>query len=112
MVKTKIFMTNGSLMKAESIAECSLWSILQYFWPAWSDYWSWNQFLVFLRVVVLHRFYCIKLSLFTYRAKELMEKKKEEKAKADFEVNLTFYIYVAINVLKFWTLFSLFSQIK
>ena len=52
-------------------------------------------------MVVLHRFYCIKLSLFTYRAKELMEKKKEEKAKADFEVNLTFYIYVAINVLKF-----------
>ena len=29
--KTKIFMTNGSLMKVESIAECSLWSILQYF---------------------------------------------------------------------------------
>ena len=29
--KTKIFMTNGSLMKVESIAECSPWSILQYF---------------------------------------------------------------------------------
>ena len=29
--KTKILMTNGSLMKVESIAECSLWSILQYF---------------------------------------------------------------------------------
>ena len=26
-----ILMTNGSLMKVESIAECSLWSILQYF---------------------------------------------------------------------------------
>ena len=26
----KILMTNGSLMKVESIAECSLWSILQY----------------------------------------------------------------------------------
>ena len=29
--KTKILMTNGSLMKVESIAECSHWSILQYF---------------------------------------------------------------------------------
>ena len=29
--KTKIFMTNGSLMKVQSIAECSPWSILQYF---------------------------------------------------------------------------------
>ena len=28
--KTKILMTNGSLMKVESIAECSHWSILQY----------------------------------------------------------------------------------
>ena len=27
----KIFMTNGSLMKVECIAECSHWSILQYF---------------------------------------------------------------------------------
>ena len=29
--KTNILMTNGSLMKVESIAECSPWSILQYF---------------------------------------------------------------------------------
>ena len=29
--KTEILMTNGSLMKIESIAECSPWSILQYF---------------------------------------------------------------------------------
>ena len=29
--KPKILMTNGSLMKVESIAECSPWSILQYF---------------------------------------------------------------------------------
>ena len=34
--KTKILMTNGSLMQVESIAECSLWSILWYFWPALS----------------------------------------------------------------------------
>ena len=27
----KIFMTNGSLMTVKSIAECSPWSILQYF---------------------------------------------------------------------------------
>ena len=33
-------MTTGSLMKVKSIAECSLWSILQYFWPALSDNWS------------------------------------------------------------------------
>ena len=38
--KTKILMTNGSLMKVKSIAECSLWSILQYFLPALSDNWS------------------------------------------------------------------------
>ena len=29
--QTKILMTNGSLMKTESIAECSPWSFLQYF---------------------------------------------------------------------------------
>ena len=29
--KTKILITNGSLMKVKSIAECSPWSILQYF---------------------------------------------------------------------------------
>ena len=40
-------MTNGSLMKVESIAECSPWSILQYFWPALSDTMSWKPILVF-----------------------------------------------------------------
>ena len=29
-------------MKVESIAECSHWSILQYFWPALSDNLSWK----------------------------------------------------------------------
>ena len=38
--KTKILMTNCSLMKVKSIAECSPWSILQYFWPALSNNWS------------------------------------------------------------------------
>ena len=37
-------MTTGSLMKVESIAECSLWSILQYFWPALSVNQSWKPF--------------------------------------------------------------------
>ena len=35
-------MTNGSLMKVKSIAECSKGSILQYFWPALSDNRSWK----------------------------------------------------------------------
>ena len=35
--KTKVLMTKGSLMKVESIAECSQWGILQYFWPALSN---------------------------------------------------------------------------
>ena len=29
--KTKVLMTNGGLLQVESIAECSPWSILQYF---------------------------------------------------------------------------------
>ena len=44
--KTKILMTNGSLMKVESIAECYPWSILQYFWPALSNYRYWKPILV------------------------------------------------------------------
>ena len=31
-----------SLMKVEIFAECSPWSILQYFWPALSKNWSWK----------------------------------------------------------------------
>ena len=45
--KTKILKINGILMKVESIAECSLWSILQYFWPALRDNRSWKPILVF-----------------------------------------------------------------
>ena len=37
-----MFMTNGSLMKVQIIAECSAWSILQYFWPALSKNKSWK----------------------------------------------------------------------
>ena len=35
-------MEKGSLMKVESIAECSKGSILQYFWPALSDNRDWK----------------------------------------------------------------------
>ena len=31
-------------MKVKNIAECSRWSILQYFWPALSDNRSWKPF--------------------------------------------------------------------
>ena len=60
--KTKGLMANGSLMKVESIAECSPWSILQYFWPALSDNRSWKSFFVFflsgrLRQVLLYVFF-------------------------------------------------------
>ena len=63
-------MTNGSLMKVKSIAECSPWSILQYFWPTLSDNCGLenqivgleNQIVVFSRVAALHRFYCKSIS--------------------------------------------------
>ena len=42
MATTKILMTNGSLMKVESIAERSPQSSLQYFWPALNNNWSWK----------------------------------------------------------------------
>ena len=40
--KTKMIMTNGILMKVKSFAECSSWSILQYFWAALSNNRSWK----------------------------------------------------------------------
>ena len=53
-------MKNGSLMKVQSIAECSHWSILQYFWPTLSHSQSvlkkkfWSSFWV----AAEDRFYC------------------------------------------------------
>ena len=52
-------MENGSLMQVKSIAECSPWSILQYFWYALSDNRYWKPVLVFflgdrLRQVLLY----------------------------------------------------------
>ena len=44
----KILMTNGSLKKVESIAECSKGSVLQYFWPALSDNLSWKPIFCLL----------------------------------------------------------------
>ena len=41
-------MENESLMKVESIAECSKGSILQYFWPVLSDIRYWKPIFLFL----------------------------------------------------------------
>ena len=79
--KTKILMTNDSLMKVESIEECSSLSILQYFnlhkrsilqnsQPALSNNRSWNQFGSSFWVATLNRFYCTSFTLinmYTYQ---------------------------------------------
>ena len=49
-------MKNSSLMKVRCIAECSPWSILQYFDLHKAIIGLENQFLVFLRVAVLCMF--------------------------------------------------------
>ena len=56
--QTKILMTNGSLMKVESIAECSPRRILQYNDLHKAIIGLENQFVVFLRVALLDGFYC------------------------------------------------------
>ena len=53
----------GSLMKVESIAECSPWSILQYFWTALSDNWSWKPFFGLFESSRFTQAYCICLLL-------------------------------------------------
>ena len=63
--KTKILMAKGSLMKVQSIAECSPWSILQYFWPALSDNLSWKPILVFFLSGCLRQVYCIPERIFS-----------------------------------------------
>ena len=57
--KTKVLMTNGSLMKVESIAECSPWSILQYFCPALSNNWSYNPIFGLFESGHFTQVYCI-----------------------------------------------------
>ena len=63
IITTKILLTDGSLMKIESNAECSPWSILQTFQLALSDNWSWKSIFSLLRAAVLHRFYWNKLNV-------------------------------------------------
>ena len=67
--KTKLLMTICGVMKVESIAECSSWSILQCFdlhkvIIGLENQFSWKlvlktNVLSFLRVRVLHGFYCM-----------------------------------------------------
>ena len=46
-------------MKVESIAECSHWSLLQYFQPALSDNWSWKPIFGHFRFGRFTQFYYI-----------------------------------------------------
>ena len=78
--KTNVLMENGSLMTVKSIAECSPWSILQYFWPALSDNWYWKPSLVFFLSCRLRQ-----VLLYTYRSM----------CTYLFQLNM---IYVALNI--------------
>ena len=55
--KTKILMTNGSLMKVKSIADCPVILLTCIKAIIGLE----NHFFVSMRVAVLHRFYCIVL---------------------------------------------------
>ena len=57
--KTKILMTNGNLMKVESIAECSKGPFCNTFDLHEAIISLDNQFLVFLKMAILHTFYCM-----------------------------------------------------
>ena len=52
-------MTNGSLMKVENIAEFSPLSIMQYFWPAFRDNWSWKPIFGLFESGILLNIYCM-----------------------------------------------------
>ena len=87
-------MTNGSLMQVKSIAECSPWSILQYFWPALSGNWSENQILVFecgrFRQVLLYYHKVKRLfhkSQFLWYSKKLIHKSKFNSDNKETKVN-------------------------
>ena len=62
--KTKILMANGSLMKVKTIAECSPLEHSAILLTCIKPY----QFSVFLRVVVLHRFYFILTFVHSFSA--------------------------------------------
>ena len=78
-------MANGSLMKVKFIAECSPWTILQYFWPALSNNWSWNPIFGilfdwllktgFTVPVIVHAFVAIYwlFSILTFSKKKMQE---------------------------------------
>ena len=75
-------------MKVKSIAECSPWSILQYFWPALSDKWSWKPiFGLFesgrFRQVLLHILMEASFDTLIVFLKECFEKVNFEKAAKD-----------------------------
>ena len=56
--KRKVLKTNGSLMKVKRIAECSLGPFCNTFDLHYSIIGIESQFSVFLRVAVIHWFYC------------------------------------------------------
>ena len=57
-------------MKVESIAECSPQSILQYFWPALSENWSWKPIFglfeigYFTQVLLYMIIYFVKMKMY------------------------------------------------
>ena len=59
--KTKILMTNGSIMKAKVLQNATLGAFCNTFDLHSAIISLENQFLVFLRVAVLDRFYCITM---------------------------------------------------
>ena len=51
-------------MKVKSIAECSIWSIRQYFWPTLSDNRSWLSFVMSkCEVGILGQVWCLIVSI-------------------------------------------------
>ena len=96
--KTKVLMTNGSLMKVESIAKCSFRSILQYFWPTLRVNRSWKTFLewpFYTGFTVLHNVIAVD-KLTAHRSIQPLQ----------YATNSM------VDYLKFQTLFSFFSQNK
>ena len=82
MDNTKILMTNGSLMKVKSIAECSPWSILLYFWPELSNNWSWKPICCLFQnyrftQVLLYSKSMVKLEKTHLGTREVMQKNRQ-----------------------------------
>ena len=60
-----VFKTDYHLMQVKSIAECSLWSILQYFRPSLSYHLSLRSLFCLFLSGRLRRFYCTRILVFT-----------------------------------------------